>query len=929
MKEKNNGLFRFFSAFLSLTMLFSFFACTPFTVSAEETGDFTYKTYDDGTCAITGFSGKYSSVIIPQKLGGYEVIGILEGSFKDNLNITQLSMSENVEFINDNAFSGCKNLSAIKLSRNIYKIGKDVFTDTAYFNNSGNWDDGMLYVSSGYNYFLIAVNKQRENYVIKDGTTVIADYTFSNNKKIRTCKFPDTLMTIGNRAFYNCSVYNEEITFPDYLLYIGDQAFYCTAIKKLVFPDNVAYIGTRAFENTKVTEVILPKNLEVIPASVFYDCRKLEKIEIPNKVKYISTCAFAFSGLKEITIPESVEYIGPGAFNGTNMSKIKLPDKYIEIYTDAFYQTPYYWDESNWVNDGLYLGNYLLYSRFDINVLNIKNGTKYVAAEICEGNNGLVSVTIPESVEYIGSFAFLDCGKLNSVSIPATVKHIGTYAFGVIEYGDKYYLKDPFRIVCIKDSAAYKYAKNLNIKIVEGSKANSVSLNRSTLTLGVGEAYTLIKTVTPGIAGSACKWSSNNTAVATVNSNGTVTAKKAGTAKITVKTSNGLSKSCTVTVKAAPSSIKVSTNNLTLGIGEEYIISESTNAGSYAWKFGWSSSDTKVATVTKRSGNKAKIVAKGTGTAYITVKTYNGKSATCKVNVKSAPTSVTLSNSNIILGKGETFIISQNSNSGSYAKSFTWSSSNSNVATIEKTSGNKAKITAKTNGTATITFKTFNGITATCKVTVKNAPTSVKTNPASVTLGVGETYTISESTNSGTYANAENLKWSSTNTSVATVIKGSGNKAQIVAKGVGTAYVKITLYNGKTAQCKVTVKPAPTSVKLNVSEIMLKTGDEFVIAESTNSGSYANSTNLKWESSDSNIASVTKLDANKAKVTAKGTGVATLKLTTYNSKVSFCTVYVNTTKADVPEDDVQVESSPIIIDDETEIIKETVLTETE
>ena len=112
----------------------------------------------------------------------------------------------------------------------------------------------------------------------------------------------------------------------------------------------------------------------------------------------------------------------------------------------------------------------------------------------------------------------MDCGKLNSVSIPATVKHIGTYAFGVIEYGDKYYLKDPFRIVCIKDSAAYKYAKNLNIKIVEGSKADSVSLNRSTLTLGVGEVYTLIKTVTPGIAGSACKWSSNNTSVATSTS---------------------------------------------------------------------------------------------------------------------------------------------------------------------------------------------------------------------------------------------------------------------------------------------------------------------------------------------------------------------------------------------------------------------------
>ena len=127
----------------------------------------------------------------------------------------------------------------------------------------------------------------------------------------------------------------------------------------------------------------------------------------------------------------------------------------------------------------------------------------------------------------------------------------------------------------------------------------------------------------------------------------------------------------------------------------------------------------------------------------------------------------------------------------------------------------------------------------------------------------------------------------------------------------------------------MTVKPAPTSVKLSTPEITLNTGDEFVISESTNSGSYANSANLKWESSDSSVATVTKLDANKAKITAKGTGVAVIKLTTYNGKVSTCTVYVNTTKVDSPEEDVQVESSPMIIEDETEIIKESVQSETQ
>ncbi|MGO5082351.1 hypothetical protein ACTQ3L_10210, partial [Oscillospiraceae bacterium LCP25S3_E4] len=78
-----------------------------------------------------------------------------------------------------------------------------------------------------------------------------------------------------------------------------------------------------------------------------------------------------------------------------------------------------------------------------------------------------------------------------------------------------------------------------------------------------------------------------------------------------------------------------------------------------------------------------------------------------------------------------------------------------------------------------------------------------------LTLGKGESYTISESTSKGSYANGANLKWTSTNTRVATVQKGSGNKAVVKAVGTGTADVKITLFNGKTATCKVTVKPAP------------------------------------------------------------------------------------------------------------------------
>lgn len=661
-----------------------------------------------------------------------------------------------------------------------------------------------------------------------------------------------------------------------------------------------------------------------------------KNLVIPNEldgypVVSIGKHAFYEESIESVRVPDNVIIIEDGAFFGcAKLKNIVLPNSVLSVGRNAFDNTKYYYTESNWKNNVLYVGKVACTIRNrKVKSISFEHGTITVAERIAEQCRELTSLTIPDTVVSIGEMAAMDCPKLKGITIPYSTALIGNYAFGFYteDYQD-YRRINGFKVTAAKDSLGKLYADYYGFDFVDGSNAKSVSINRTSLTLGVGEEYTLIKKITPS-SGANYSWSSSNSSVAEVNGHGTVRAKKSGTATITVKTANGLSKSCKVTVKSAPSSVKVSTSKLTLGVGEEFIISEGTNSGSYAWKFNWSSSNTKVATVAKTSGNKAKIVAKGNGTADITVKTYNGKSATCRVTVKSAPSSVALSNSNITLGKGETFIISQCSNSGSYARNFTWSSSNSKVATIEKTSGNKAKITAKSNGTTTITFKTYNGKTATCKVSVRNAPSSVKTNPSSVILGVGETYIVSESTNSGTYANADNLKWSSTNTSVATVTKGSGNRAQITAMGVGTAYVKITLYNGKTAQCKVTVKPAPTSVKLNKNELMLKTGEQIVISESTNSGSYANSANLKWESSDSSVAVVTKPEGNKAMITAKGTGVAVIKLTTYNGKTSLCTVYVNKIIDDIPEDQVQVGSSPVIIDDEAELVRETVQAKTQ
>lgn len=261
---------------------------------------------------------------------------------------------------------------------------------------------------------------------------------------------------------------------------------------------------------------------------------------------------------------------------------------------------------------------------------------------------------------------------------------------------------------------------------------NNLWMDKS-ITVGKNEKCYLYYDVNEGLS-EHLKATSDNSNVKVLNysqganyGNALIEGRNVGTANVHVegkKSSDGIYTygDCKVTVKPAPTSVRLSITSLTLGVGETFTITESTNSGSYANadNLKWSTSNSNVAIPAKVSGsNKAVIRAKGIGTATITIKTYNGKTATCKVTIKNAPSDVNLSKTSLTLNKGKSYAIAESTNSGSYAKSFTWSSSNSKVATVTKDSGNKAIVKAVGKGTAYIKIKTYNGKTATCKVTVK------------------------------------------------------------------------------------------------------------------------------------------------------------------------------------------------------------------
>ena len=252
--------------------------------------------------------------------------------------------------------------------------------------------------------------------------------------------------------------------------------------------------------------------------------------------------------------------------------------------------------------------------------------------------------------------------------------------------------------------------------------ATGVTLSANALTFTVGDAaQTLTATVAPeGATNKAVTWESSNTEVATVV-DGVVTPVAAGTATITVTTTDGsFTATCTVTVSnpvVAVTGVTLDEETLSLTAGGETATLTATVAPEDATNKAvtWTTSDATVATV-----ENGAVTAVAAGTATITVTTTDGSfTANCTVTVSNpviAVSSVTLNKSEAALTVGGTETLTTTvAPENATDKTVTWTSSAPEVASVAN-----GVVTAVAAGTATITA-TAGGQSATCTVTVTAA----------------------------------------------------------------------------------------------------------------------------------------------------------------------------------------------------------------
>ena len=360
---------------------------------------------------------------------GDSVVSISSQLFQNCTNLTSVTIGDSVTSIGNQAFSGCSGLTSIVVSNG----------NTHY--DSRNNCNAIIVTST--NTLIVGC----QNTVIPNSVTTIGNHAFYNCSGLTSVTIPNSVTTIGYLAFDNCSGLTS-VTIGNSVTSIGSSAFSgCSGLTSVTIPNSVTSIGHSAFYNCSgLTSVIIGNSVTSIDDHAFSGCSGLTSVTIPNSVTFIGWRAFyGCSGLTSVTIGNSVTSIGSDAFrNCSGLTSVTIGNSVTSIYQDAFSgcsgltSVNYTGTIAQWCGiafGGTQFSNPTFYSHsLSINGspltnLVIPGGVTEIKSFAFIYCSGLTSVTIPNSVTSIGQYAFYNCSGLTSVTIGNSVTSIGNYAF--------------------------------------------------------------------------------------------------------------------------------------------------------------------------------------------------------------------------------------------------------------------------------------------------------------------------------------------------------------------------------------------------------------------------------------------------------------------------------------------------------------------
>ena len=501
-------------------------------VQVSENNDFEFKydsNQDDKVATLVKYKGNADTVSVPSAVfvDGtiYTVTQIGDEAFNGCASVKSIKLPSSIKSYGKMAFKNCTALEFIFVPQSVANIGEDAFNGCTTvtiaceadskpegWNNNWNNNGGRVvwnaqlsenndfefeYDSTQEGNFIARLVKYKGYSESVSVPTVIitdsAEYTviyvnkkaFSENRRIKTVKLPNTLRGFGERAFENCTSL-ESIVIPDSVDRISESMFSgCSSLKSVEFSPSIEYIMNGAFGRSGLEFVALPKTVTSIYDFAFAECENLKLVYIPETV--VKNEYYAFVDCTNATIycaaakqPETWKELwnedggtvvwghsvpadstfelkfatksdGTAAVTEclSESSSVEVP-MMVMVDSSAYFVTsitgqPFFncrnlssinVDSENKIFASV---DGVLYNKEKTKLIvcppkktgtvTIPNTVTSIETMAFTGCEDLQSVEIPNSVTEIGGWAFSGCAGLESISIPNSVTSIGDAAF--------------------------------------------------------------------------------------------------------------------------------------------------------------------------------------------------------------------------------------------------------------------------------------------------------------------------------------------------------------------------------------------------------------------------------------------------------------------------------------------------------------------
>ncbi len=636
-------------------------------------------------------------VVIPE-----EVVYIAPSACYENTTITSVTLPESLIEIGQYAFSGCTNLENVSIPNKVTTIGHSAFwkcsaltgmfrlpDSVTHIYNSAFFDctglTGLVLPESAVVEYqgTIDLYTNRDSETALQNSYVIPGFCFIDPE------YPELYLNTGKteegKIYYEVVDAKPSITkidassFPEGTTHIASSAFSdCDKLLSVTIPEYITTLGRYAFSYCdNLTSVTYNAQHTVLPAQSFSHCPSLRSVTLPDSLKTIE--GYAFDGCKQLTsidIPDQLTELQEGTFSGCGLKSIYLPASIGKVGSFVFYDCP-----------------------------------------------SLRSVTLADGITAIEDYAFAGVRSMESMYIPASCISIGEQTYvekrglETITHHFSYQTTD---VYCYEFSYAEHWgnSKCRQAILLDGKDTDEI------LTVSIPEEllastdlpFTIPASIFPVTNDQVVTWTSSRPTVATIDNEGVLTPLNAGVTTITL-TVNGVSASCTVTVRASLKSMLLPETVYAVAKGSVQLPLQIVPADA-AVELTYTMAADNFGSISSTGWITAPSYITTPSTTTITVRDQmSGKEATTQLCITYPVTAISFAQPTVQVMGGESALLTANVTMRSDScvnQLVTFTSSDTSIATVDAF----GCVKGFKPGSATITATADSGVTATCEVIV-------------------------------------------------------------------------------------------------------------------------------------------------------------------------------------------------------------------